>query len=146
MTSEPPGKPEPDLVDFARDVEDVVNRAVLLDGRFRIPLTPIRFGWDPIVGIIPFFGDLAMSVIAYGLVKKAARLGCRRSVIGRMVVNVIIDFLIGMVPFMGPIVDIFFRANLRNAKLLIDELQRQKLTASPPPALSGNDARWPRRP
>lgn len=81
-----------------------------------------------------------MAFIAFNLVQKAARLGCRKSVIGRMVINVIIDFLIGMVPLVGPIADTFFRANLRNAKLLIDDLQRNKLMATPRPVLSGNGA------
>ncbi len=29
-----------------------------LDEAFRVPGTNIRFGWDPIIGLVPWIGDL----------------------------------------------------------------------------------------
>ncbi|TPL82648.1 DUF4112 domain-containing protein [Mesorhizobium sp. B2-3-13] len=33
--------------------------AVLLDSRWRLPATPIRFGLDALVGLVPVLGDAA---------------------------------------------------------------------------------------
>ena len=43
----------------------------LLDSQFRIPWTPIRFGWDAIVGLVPVLGDLAMMIASLYLVTLA---------------------------------------------------------------------------
>jgi len=110
----------------------LVERAISLDSRFRIPLINVRVGWDPIVSLIPIAGDIAMAVVAAGLVREAKRLGIGRATLARMVVNVLIDLVIGMIPFIGPILDVFYRANVRNARLVTDELARRRLKPSPP--------------
>ena len=43
----------------------------------------------------------------------------------RMIRNVIFDFAIGFVPFLGDIVDAFFRANTRNAFILYEMLEKR---------------------
>jgi hypothetical protein len=43
----------------------------------------------------------------------------------QMLINIILDFMVGLVPFLGDLVDAVFRANTRNAALLEDHL-RQK--------------------
>lgn len=106
----------------------LVERAILLDSRFRIPLINVRVGWDPIISAIPFVGDITMALVAAGLVREAARLGIGRAILARMVANVLIDMLLGMVPIAGPVLDILFRANVRNAALVTDELARRRLT------------------
>ncbi len=92
--------------------------ADLLDSRFRIPLTDIRFGIDPILSLIPGFGDLASPIFTVVLLVQGARQHVPRVVMIRMVANAIIDALIGMVPVAGNIGDIFWRANNLNLALL----------------------------
>ena len=92
--------------------------AVLLDKAFRIPGTNIRFGLDPIVGLVPGLGDLASPVFAGLLIFEGARLHVPRIVLLRMAVNALLDALIGAIPLAGIAGDVFFRANTRNLALL----------------------------
>ena len=80
---------------------------MLLDSAFRIPGTGIRFGLDAIVGLIPGLGDISTPAFAALLLVQA-----------RMVFNAGFDMLIGMVPILGDLIDIGWKANLRNLELL----------------------------
>ena len=111
--------------EFVRILERVDRLAMLLDARFRIPLTRIHFGWDAIVGLIPVAGDLLMAAISVSLIRDARRLGARRHLVARMGSHTSIDLLLGAIPFIGPVFDVFYRANLRNLQLLLDEIQRR---------------------
>ena len=102
----------------------------LLDSAFRVPGTRIRFGWDPILGLFPWVGDVATALFACGLVLQAHQMRLPRVVQLRMVMNVAIDVLIGLVPFLGDIADVFFKANTRNMALLESHV-RQPRPASP---------------
>ena len=110
------------------DDDDLVRRidalARLLDTRFSI--FGVRFGLDGIIGLIPFFGDAATAVLSFYLIFLAARAGASVSLLFRMLVNVLIDVLIGAVPILGDLFDIAFRANAMNAKLLRDYLATRR--------------------
>jgi hypothetical protein len=98
---------------------DALRRyAVLLDSRFRIPGTGIRFGLDAILGIIPGLGDISTPVFASLLLMQGVRMRLPLVVQARMVLNAGIDMLLGLVPILGDLVDIGFKANLRNLALL----------------------------
>ncbi|HEY9909265.1 MAG TPA: DUF4112 domain-containing protein, partial [Thermosynechococcaceae cyanobacterium] len=45
----------------------------LLDTAFRIPGTPFRFGWDPIVGLVPGLGDVINTGFSVYVIFLAAR-------------------------------------------------------------------------
>jgi hypothetical protein len=92
--------------------------ADLLDSRFRIPGTNIRFGLDPILSLIPGVGDLASPAFAVALLAQAIYQGVPRVIMLRMLINALIDALIGAVPVAGAVGDLFYRANLRNLALL----------------------------
>ena len=97
---------------------DLRRYAVLLDKAFRIPGTNIRFGLDPIAGLIPGLGDLASPVFAGLLILEGARLRVPRIILVRMAVNALVDAVIGAIPLIGIAGDVFFRANTRNLALL----------------------------
>lgn len=97
-----------------------------LDSRFIIPWTRVRFGWDPVLGVIPVLGDIAGAVLAVALISKARRLGVSRATARRMTINAAIDVGLGIIPLAGPVLDIFCRANARNLKLVLDEVGRQR--------------------
>ena len=98
---------------------DALRRyAVLLDSQFRVPGTRIRFGLDAIIGLIPGVGDVSTPVFAALLLIQGVRMHLPLVVQGRMVLNAAIDMLLGLVPVLGDLVDIGFKANLRNLALL----------------------------
>src|SRR5262245_22537374 len=92
--------------------------ADLLDSRFRIPGTQIRFGIDPILSLVPGLGDLSSPIFAVVLMAQGLRQRVPKVVLTRMLLNALVDALIGAVPIAGNIGDIFWRANLRNLELL----------------------------
>ena len=96
----------------------VERTSYLLDERFRIPGTRFRFGLDPILNLIPFAGDISGLILSAVLVFTMARYGVSRKVVILMTLNILIDFLIGAIPFIGQVFDFFYKANSRNISLL----------------------------
>jgi hypothetical protein len=92
--------------------------ADLLDTRFVVPGTTIRFGIDPLLSLIPGLGDLASPVFAVALLAQGIVQRVPKVVLVRMLVNAFVDALIGAVPIAGTVGDIFWRANTRNLRLL----------------------------
>ena len=117
----------------ATEIEKLDRLSTLLDARYRIPGTPIRFGWDTILGLVPGVGDVAAVVPSAYLIYKAGKLGARKRVIFRMGMNTGLDFFVGAVPVVGDIFDLVFKANNRNFDLLTAELGRHAENGPPPP-------------
>lgn len=101
-----------------RDTRAVRRVAWLLDDVIRIPGTKLRFGIDPLLGLLPVGGDLAGSALSGYIILAAARAGAPPSVLMRMGVNVVIDAVVGAVPLLGDLFDAGWKANRRNAALL----------------------------
>ena len=97
--------------------------AHLLDDYFRIPGTSFRFGISGIVGLIPGIGDVLGGVVSCVIVLAAWLNGVPNVTIARMVANVAIEVIVGMIPFVGDLFDIAFKANRRNYALLSGSLQ-----------------------
>lgn len=92
--------------------------ARLLDESLRIPGTRIRFGLDPVLGLVPGLGDVISTGLAMLIVLDAARLGAPPALLTRMVGNILVDAVIGTIPGAGDVVDVFSRVNTRNLVLL----------------------------
>jgi hypothetical protein len=104
--------------------------ADLLDQRFKLPGTQIRYGYDAIIGLLPGIGDTLTAVIGFYIVLEAIKHHARGGVVARMVLNLAIDWLIGLIPVADLFFDVAFKANLRNARLLEQELaSRQNVIA-----------------
>jgi len=91
----------------------------LLDDRFRIPGTDLRFGLDPIIGLLfPGIGDAVTGTGSIGPLTLAVHRGVPRVVLWRMVLNILIDLIFGSLPIVGDIFDVAFKANRRNFELI----------------------------
>src|SRR5687767_2590652 len=90
----------------------------MLDSAMLVPGTSIRFGLDPILGLIPGLGDLVSPLFAIGILWQARDLGIPKVVQLRMIFNVAIDTLIGVVPVVGDLFDVAWKANDMNMALL----------------------------
>lgn len=91
---------------------------VLLDRAFLIPGTSVRIGLDPLIGLIPVVGDAVSAVASLYIVYEGWRLGATRAQIAAMLGNVAIDALAGIVPGLGDVIDVAFKANMRNLAIL----------------------------
>jgi len=92
--------------------------AWLLDSSIPIPGTPYSIGWDAIVGLLPFIGDLIGVVASSYILAEANRLGVGRTILARMAFNVALEGVIGIVPLLGDLFDAAWKANMRNVQLL----------------------------
>lgn len=91
--------------------------AWLLDGTFRVPGTRFRFGLDPIIGLVPAVGDLVSGGVGLYLITRALQFRLPMIVVARMVLNSLLDFVVGAVPILGDLFDFAFRSNARNMRL-----------------------------
>jgi Domain of unknown function (DUF4112) len=108
--------PKPrELAPELRWVEDVTR---LLDTKYRIPGTSIRFGADFLIGLIPGAGDLLSMLFSGVLIATMAKHGASASLTAKMLSNVVIDTLVGSIPILGNIFDLFYKANHRNLLLM----------------------------
>jgi len=111
-----------------REREQILSRlrriTRLLDTAMTIPGTGIRFGLDPLLGLIPGGGDLVSLLMSGFVLHQARRLGLPRHVMARMVMNVGLDALVGAVPLLGDVFDVAFKANVRNLRLIEEHLRR----------------------
>lgn len=111
-------KPPRDLgADFDR-VARAERIARRLDSAFRVPFTRISLGWDSLLGLIPGVGDTAALVPSLMILNHARKTGAPNTMLVRMAANLGIDWVIGLVPFVGDLFDIGYKANLRNAALI----------------------------
>jgi hypothetical protein len=92
--------------------------ANLLDTAVKLPFIPIRVGLDSLVGLIPGAGDAIMLLVSLRIVWLGKSLGMPSSLVAQMVKNSAIDFGLGFVPFIGDIVDVFYKANQKNVRLM----------------------------
>src|SRR6202051_5154297 len=89
----------------------------LLDTFFVIPGTRIRFGLEPIIGLIPILGDQATSLMSAALLYRSARHRLPKIALIRMALNILINGVVGMVPCFGDIFVLWYNPNIRNYKI-----------------------------
>lgn len=95
------------------------------DSSLRIPFTRFKLGAEAIIGLIPGVGDLAGLVLSGYVLVEAQRAGASGATKRRMVRNMLIDFVGGLVPVVGDAFDAIYKANTRNTRLLRMELRRE---------------------
>lgn len=100
------------------DIQRARALARVLDSAVGIPGTPLRVGLDAILGLIPGGGDVAGAALSGYIVLMAARRGASPAVLGRMLLNVLLDTTIGAIPVLGDLFDVAYKSNMRNVALL----------------------------
>ena len=100
-----------------------------LDSSIRLP-GGFRIGADAIVSLVPFLGDVLGLLLSGYIVLQAARLRAPFSVLARMLLNIAIEGVIGLVPLAGDVFDAAWKANQRNISLLEGYLDQPAATAT----------------
>src|SRR5919202_1817328 len=121
--SQIPPQPAHSPIDVQRATVRRLRRlSYLLDDVIRIPGTPYRIGIDPLLDLLPIGGDFLGTAFSVYIVLEAARLGIPRAALVQMVLNILVDTVIGTVPVLGTVVDATWKANGKNIALLEDHL------------------------
>lgn len=92
--------------------------ANITDTAVRVPVLGIRFGLDFLLGLLPFLGDLLTLAIGMGIWRSARKMQAPKGIQRAIIRNLLIDFVVGLMPFIGDIFDLFYKANVRNVRLL----------------------------
>jgi hypothetical protein len=96
--------------------------ARLLDSAILIPGTNRRIGLDAVIGLVPGIGDVVSAVLASYIIWEARQLGLPRWKIARMIGNLAFDTAFGVIPIAGDVFDVFFKANMRNLRIIHNHL------------------------
>lgn len=131
MTMNRPARLDPRLLDqlpVGRDPASVRRRieAVerVMEGLFTVPGTNRKFGLDVILDLLPVAGSTVSAGIGGWLAWEARNLGMSKGQIARMAGNIGVDWLLGLIPFVGAIPDFFFKSNTRNLRIVKRHLDR----------------------
>jgi hypothetical protein len=87
----------------------------------------LRFGWSSVIGIVPAAGDAMDLALSVNLVRNMSKVegGLPARVLQMMIINVLLDFLVGLIPFVGDLADAAMRANSRNVRRLEEHLDKK---------------------
>jgi hypothetical protein len=96
--------------------------AKIMDSAIRLPIIG-RVGLDAVLDLVPVFGNFAGAAVSLTLIARTLQYGPPPSLVSKMLSNVLVDVLLGAIPVIGPLVDIWFKANDKNAALMREFLE-----------------------
>jgi hypothetical protein len=125
--SSPSGSIPPDAQAASREHERLSDAAgldriralsYLLDSAIPVPGTNYSFGLDPIIGLLPGGGDIMGTVLSAYIVLEATRFRLSIPTLTRMMFNIVLEMLVGIVPVVGDLFDVGWKANVKNLRLI----------------------------
>ncbi|KAJ1730447.1 hypothetical protein LPJ61_003004 [Coemansia biformis] len=123
--------------------------AKFLDAALTVPCTcgRVRFGAESLVGLVPIVGDFAGVIMSLLFVSMICReFHTPATIKSQMMVNVAIDFVFGLVPVLGDIFDVLFKANMRNCQLIENHVDAMRSSAQGMEMGALDAGRSPKRP
>ena len=121
---DPSGSPLSDA-ERTRRLQRLRTVAMVMDTAIAIPGTNIRFGADSLLGLVPVAGDFAGALVGLAIVNEARRLGVPGHKMGRMIANIGLDTLVGVVPLLGDVFDVYFKSHRRNVQIVLDHFEAE---------------------
>jgi hypothetical protein len=99
-------------------LEKIMERLIVIPGTKR------GIGLDVILDLVPFAGSTAGAVLGAYMAWEARNLGMTKWQMTRMAGNVGVDWLLGLIPWVGAIPDLFFQSNTRNLRIIKRHLDK----------------------
>jgi hypothetical protein len=130
MEIEQPRRPEPMTFTLptGTDPESVRARVVamerLLERSFTIPGVNMPVGLDALIGLVPVLGEIVTTAMGAYIIWEARNLGLSKWKLARMGANVLFDTAIGAIPLVGDAVDLVFRSNTKNLKIILKHIDK----------------------
>src|SRR5215204_5487622 len=87
--------------------------AKIMDSAISLPIVG-RVGLDAVLDLIPVFGNFAGAAVSLTLIARTLQYGPPPSLVSKMLSNVLVDVILGAIPVVGPLVDLWFKANDKN--------------------------------
>lgn len=108
--------------------------ANITDTAIRLPVIGIEVGLDFLIGLIPVAGDAIMTLVALRIVHLARKMGLPKPSQRIMLRNALVDFGLGFIPVVGDVIDLVFKANKRNVRIMEGYWQEQLHKGTDPQA------------
>jgi len=130
MVIEQPRRPEPMTFTLptGTDPASVRARVVamerLLERSFTIPGVNMPVGLDALIGLVPVLGEIVTTAMGAYIIWEARNLGLSKWKLARMGANVLFDTAIGAIPLVGDAVDLVFRSNTKNLKIILKHIDK----------------------
>jgi hypothetical protein len=96
--------------------------AKIMDSAVQLPIVG-RIGLDAVLDLIPVFGNFAGAAVSLTLIARTLQFGPPPALISTMLANVLVDVILGGIPVIGPLADIWWKANDKNAALMREFLE-----------------------
>lgn len=96
---------------FIHKLSWFLDESITLPGGFKI-------GADGFFGLIPGLGDFIGGLLSSVIIYQAHQMGVPRTILIKMVINMLIDTTIGAIPVIGDVFDFIWKANQKNVALL----------------------------
>ena len=96
--------------------------AKIMDSAIKLPIVG-RVGLDAVLDLVPVVGNFAGAAVSLTLVARTLQFGPPPSLVSKMLSNVLVDVILGGIPLVGPLADMWFKANDRNATLMREFLE-----------------------
>lgn len=101
--------------------------AHLLDNKFKVG--NFSFGLDPLLDFIPGLGDVIALILSFYIIWIAKQAHVPDAEMGIMIRNVVIDFVLGLIPIIGYVGDFIYKANVKNLAILEKYLDKSIIEA-----------------
>ena len=96
----------------------------ILERMFVIPGINKPVGLDVILDMVPGIGTISAAALGSYIAWEARNLGMSKWQVARMAGNIGFDMLLGAIPWIGAIPDLFFRSNTRNLRIIKRHLDK----------------------
>ncbi len=123
-TAEPGNWPASGAADLEADLQRARTLANWLDAKYEI--MGVKFGADSIIGLVPVIGDTLTSLASTYLIYVARRHNLGTALQARMAFNIMVDWVPGLIPVVGDLIDVAYKANLKNLKLLEAAVEKRR--------------------
>ena len=104
---------------------DLAKFANTMDSLVRIPFTKQGLGADAALSTIPFVGDVAGFVLTLYAFKKAREVGVPQYKLKGVVRLAIMDMLVGFVPIVGTLFDVFIRPSRKTLDIVHEHIREE---------------------
>ncbi len=104
--------------------------AKTLDNQFKV--LGFRFGLDPLIGLIPGFGDILPFFVTGYFIWVGNQIGLPQEKVTEMLINNLVDFIVGLVPIIGDIGDFAVKSHAKNYQILHEHYQTHQARITHP--------------
>ncbi len=104
---------------FIKRLSWFLDESLTLPGGYKI-------GADGFLGLIPGLGDFLGGLFSSVIIYQAHQLGVPKTILIKMVINMLIDTTIGAIPVVGDVFDFVWKANKKNVALLTEYEQQPR--------------------